>query len=417
MTSNGTYVSETAWSDSGGGLSAFEPGQSFQTAALTASGLPTTARATPDVAFDANPSTGVSVFDSVGGLGWVTVGGTSVGAPSWAGLIAIADQGLALAGKGSLSNAQQDLYQLPSSDFNDITSGSTPFHSAGPGYDLVTGLGSPKANLLIPALVAANGGSSVVTATTTAHPAVSILASPHDVTIVAAPSPASGSGSGSTSTTGSSSSAGSTASIAALTPAVLAGSNAPAPIVATVVPSAPIVNLGPSTVPVTTQATLAVVANEGPTTPTPFGQGAAAEPGVRGSQQHVGVPSQEAVPIDVVEPFQPAAPAVEGQPALPPSTAPTRSLPAFSAPEVETLHDLSVADLFPEALTSSSCSGDQPDEIRPSWGLSTVFGAAIVAAGGYPLALRLFDRFRGRGIPARTEADRSGRRRFGGPTR
>ena len=43
VTSNGTYVSETAWSDSGGGLSAFEPGQSFQTAALTASGLPTTA--------------------------------------------------------------------------------------------------------------------------------------------------------------------------------------------------------------------------------------------------------------------------------------------------------------------------------------------------------------------------------------
>ena len=108
VTSNGTYVSETAWSDSGGGLSAFEPGQSFQTAALTASGLPTTARATPDVAFDANPSTGVSVFDSVGGVGWVTVGGTSVGAPSWAGLIAIADQGLALAGKGSLSNAQDE---------------------------------------------------------------------------------------------------------------------------------------------------------------------------------------------------------------------------------------------------------------------------------------------------------------------
>lgn len=273
---------------------------------------------------------------------------------------------------------------------------------------------------MIPALVAANGGSSVVTATTTAHPAVSILASPHDVTIVAAPSPASGSGSGSgsTSTTGSSSSAGSTTSIAALTPAVLAGSNAPAPIVATVVPSAPIVNLGPSTAPVATQAILAVVANDaGPATPTPFGQGAAAEPGVRGSQQQLGVPSQEAVPIDVVEPFQPAAPEVDGQPALPPSAAPTRSLPAFSAPDFETLLDLSVADLFPEALTSSSRSGDQPEEIRPSWGLSTVFGATIVAAGGYHLALRPFDRFRGRGIPARTEADRTGRRQFGGPTR
>ena len=90
---------------------------------------------------------------------------------------------------------------------------------------------------------------------------------------------------------------------------------------------------------------------------------------------------------------------------------------AFSAPDFETLVDLSVADLFPEALSSSSRSGDQPEEIRPSWGLSTVFGAAIVAAGGYHLALRPFDRFRGRWIPAETEADRSGRRRFGGPTR
>ncbi len=82
VTSTGTYLSETGWDDSGGGFSALEPGQSFQTAALAASGLKTTARATPDVAFDANPNTGVSVFDSLGGVGWVTVGGTSVGAPS-----------------------------------------------------------------------------------------------------------------------------------------------------------------------------------------------------------------------------------------------------------------------------------------------------------------------------------------------
>ena len=60
---------------------------------------------------------------------------------------------------------------------------------------------------------------------------------------------------------------------------------------------------------------------------------------------------------------------------------------------------------------------DQPEEIRPSWDLSTVFGAAIVAAGGYHLALRPSDRFPRRWTPARTEADRSGRRRFGSPTR
>ena len=141
--------------------------------------------------------------------------------------------------------------------------------------------------------------------------------------------------------------------------------------------------------------------DEGPATPAHFGQTAAAELGVWVSQQELGVPSQEAVPIDVVEPFRPAAPEVEGQPALPPSTAPTRSLAAFSAPALETLVDLSIADLFPEELTTSSRSGDQPEEIRSSWGLPAVFGAAIVAAGGYHLALRSSDRFQRPCVPAR----------------
>ena len=418
VTSTGTYVSETAWSGSGGGLSAVEPGQPSQSAALQASGLPTTARATPDVAWDANPNTGVSVFDSVGGLGFVAVGGTSVGAPSWSGLIAIADQGLALAGKGSLFNAQADLYKLPSSDFHDITSGSTAFRGAGPGYDLVTGLGSPRADLLIPALVAANGGSSVVTTTTTVQPAVSISASPHGITSITAPSPAGGSGSGSTSTTGSSSSAGSTIAIAPLTPAVAAGSGAPAPIVVAVVPPAPIVNLGPSTAAATTQAILAVAANaERPTTPAIFSQGAADEPGVRGSQRPVGLPSQEPVRIDVVEPFRPAAPEAEGQPALPPSAEPARSSPAASAPDIETLLDLSIADLFPEAPTGPSRPVDQREEIPPSRGLSTLFGAAVLVASGYHLAQRSSDHFPGWWIPGRPEPERSGRRRFGGSSR
>ena len=92
------------------------------------------------------------------------------------------------------------------------------------------------------------------------------------------------------------------------------------------------------------------------------------------------------VPVDVIEPFQPAAPRVEGQPALPPSAVRTQSLPAFSAPDFATLVDLSVADLFRLALPSSSRTRDQPAAIRPSWGLSTVFGATILAAGGYYLA-------------------------------
>ncbi len=185
----------------------------------------------------------------------------------------------------------------------------------------------------------------------------------------------------------------------------------------TAVPSAPTVNLAPSTAPVTTQATLAVVANqERPTTPTDRGQRTAADLGVRGPQQQVAVPSQEAVAADRAEPLQAAAPEVDGQP-LPPSAAPTLSLPAFSPADFETLVDLSVADLLPEALTSSSRSGDQPAEIRSSLGLRALFGAAVVAAGGYHLVLRPSDRFRGRGIPDRAEADRFGRRRFAEPTR
>jgi hypothetical protein len=66
-----------------------------------------------------------------------------------------------LAGKSNLDGGTQTLpalYQLPSSDFHDITSGTAGSYSAGPGYDLVTGRGSPYANLVVGGLV--NYGSS-----------------------------------------------------------------------------------------------------------------------------------------------------------------------------------------------------------------------------------------------------------------
>lgn len=144
----GAYGSESAWSGSGGGTSSYESEPSFQTNVQS-----TGARSTPDVAYDANPSTGFAVYDSYGSGGWMVVGGTSAGAPQWAALVAIADQGLVQAGKGTLDGAQSRVYQLPSADFHDITSGSNGY-SAGAGYDLVTGLGSPLANLVVSDLVA-----------------------------------------------------------------------------------------------------------------------------------------------------------------------------------------------------------------------------------------------------------------------
>jgi subtilase family serine protease len=117
-------------------------------------------RTNPDVAFDGDyVNSPVQYYDQ----GSVLLGasntairqgaGTSLGAPCWAGLIAIADQGLALAGQGPMNTAQAlaGLYSLPSQDFHDETSGYNGY-SAGPGYDLVTGLGSPIANQLLPDL-------------------------------------------------------------------------------------------------------------------------------------------------------------------------------------------------------------------------------------------------------------------------
>ena len=154
------------------GVSVYEPQPGYQ------SGLPYSSRSTPDVSFNADPNTGVAVYDSVpysGQSGWFQVGGTSAATPAWAGLVAIADQGLATGGQGSLSGtqAQTDLYALPSSDFNDITTGFNGYYAT-PGYDLVTGLGSPKANLVIADILAANGvseGSTTtqVTVSTPAH--------------------------------------------------------------------------------------------------------------------------------------------------------------------------------------------------------------------------------------------------------
>jgi hypothetical protein len=156
------WSSETGWSDSGGGPSAYESQPSYQTGVVTQT---STARATPDVAYDASPSTGVAVYDSVPyegtTYGWLEVGGTSEGAPQWSALLAIADQGRVLSSQSALDSTSPQqvmdiLYKNPT-DFHDITSGTSSNgsteYSAGPGYDYVTGLGSPMANLVVGSLV------------------------------------------------------------------------------------------------------------------------------------------------------------------------------------------------------------------------------------------------------------------------
>jgi subtilase family serine protease len=160
--SGSNYGSESAWSDSGGGVSKFISKPSYQTAYTGRT------RGSPDVSYDANPNTGFAVYNSYDG-GWEQVGGTSAGAPQWAALVALADQGRALKGLGSLDGGTQTLpaiYAMPSSDFHDITSGSNGY-PAKTGYDLATGRGSPVAQNVISYLVGYGTGTTTSTTTGT----------------------------------------------------------------------------------------------------------------------------------------------------------------------------------------------------------------------------------------------------------
>ena len=176
---------ETGWGDgnlsaneggSGGGLSTAEPEPSWQVGVVPSSIASSDARAVPDVAMDSGTAQEYDVFtstlaasteDSSSAVGWLGDAGTSAASPIWAGLIAIADQGRALEGGTPLTGYTQTLpalYSLPSADFNDIIDGNNGY-AAGPGYDLVTGLGTPVANVLVPALARYGLASTISVAT------------------------------------------------------------------------------------------------------------------------------------------------------------------------------------------------------------------------------------------------------------
>src|SRR5262249_24670204 len=169
LTVNGNnYVSESGWGHStssfsqgggGGGISSFASQPSYQSGVVTQS---TTKRTVPDVSFDADPNSGVPVYDTYDNsvsAPWEQVGGTSLAAPMWAGVIAIVDQGRVQNPLGTLDGRTQTLpaiSSLSSGDFHDVTTGNNGY-AAGPGYDLVTGRGTPIVNKLAVDLA---GGSS-----------------------------------------------------------------------------------------------------------------------------------------------------------------------------------------------------------------------------------------------------------------
>lgn len=167
----GAYVSERAWGPpcgeagsqfqaSGGGLGHVFSRPSYQDHVLGIGAY----RAVPDVAADACPQTGMAIVTSTGG-GRYTIsgsGGTSASAPFWAGLVALADQEagrhLGFVNAALYRFGQSPLYHR---SFHDISSGDntvrfpprtiTGYHAV-PGWDAVTGWGSPNASVLVPLL-------------------------------------------------------------------------------------------------------------------------------------------------------------------------------------------------------------------------------------------------------------------------
>jgi subtilase family serine protease len=163
----GSYIGETAWNQvvpgggnftSGGGFSGIFARPAYQ------DDVPGTGatRGVPDVAGDASTGMALAIEASGGSYELVSAGGTSAATPLWGGLVADADQ---LAGHG-LGFVNPALYRIARSPlygqaFHDVTTGNNTVvmngatctgYQAGPGWDSVTGLGSPDAAVLVPIL-------------------------------------------------------------------------------------------------------------------------------------------------------------------------------------------------------------------------------------------------------------------------
>jgi len=156
----GVWLAEQAWFDapltqgSGGGVSALFDRPDWQQDLRV--GVGEGQRLAPDIAAVADPVTGVKfVFDEQVVVG----GGTSLSAPIWAGMTAVMNQFIIERNGTALGDLNPLLYQIARDAtvpaFRDITLGANAVGFAKPGYDLVTGLGSPNIEVLVQRLLEA----------------------------------------------------------------------------------------------------------------------------------------------------------------------------------------------------------------------------------------------------------------------
>jgi kumamolisin len=150
----GRWLAEEAWGNSplsqgsGGGASALFSRPSWQNSVY--SGRDSAHRLAPDVAANADPTTGVKiVFDRQVQMG----SGTSQSAPIWAGLTTLMDEYLLAHGGRAVGSLNPLLYRVAAGAalpaFHDVVIGGNAVDSAAPGFDLVTGLGTPDVDNLV----------------------------------------------------------------------------------------------------------------------------------------------------------------------------------------------------------------------------------------------------------------------------
>ncbi len=183
---------ESAWAGSGGGTSAYEPLPAWQAGTPVPGAGAARMRTVSDVAFNANPVTGQYAALTARGAAttsWNAYGGTSIGAPQWAGLVAVANARRVAAAKPLLGDFHATLYRTIAAsaatraadlaDIVDGNDGACATCAAAVGYDTVTGWGTPNAGALLDTLASAD--------TPPAPPTLSLLATKAGAAIPDAP--------------------------------------------------------------------------------------------------------------------------------------------------------------------------------------------------------------------------------------
>jgi kumamolisin len=175
VTSTSDYADETVWTQAtmsqgtGGGVSTIIKRPTWQTGTGTGGqGVDPQFREVPDIAADADPASGTIVVSAGAGSGGnpeatTSGGGTSLSAPMWAGFTALMNSYLEQHGGKAVGLLNPTLYALANHPpafppFHDVTLGNNDFYVATPGYDMVTGLGSPNVAYLTQDILALQKG-------------------------------------------------------------------------------------------------------------------------------------------------------------------------------------------------------------------------------------------------------------------